>query len=131
MTEIKNRYTVHVKKVTEGKVEILASTSSEAEDVVDCMDDDDIEWGEQQWPVLRAELEQVGKPSLNVTMPEVIAFFNRAVEPQNPMLLPEPAVSRIKEFLPRFKAAWESFKGNASAKGLLSDQEEMKGIFRR
>lgn len=128
--EIKNRYTVHIKKVVNGTVEVMAATSSEAEDIVDCMDDDDIQWGEHQWPELRSELEQVGKPSLNVTVPEVIAFFNRAVDPCNPMLIPMPVVSRIKEFLPHFINAWEGFKGKSIAKGLLDEQEEMTRTFR-
>jgi len=129
LEEPKNVYTVHMVSKRKGKVEVEADTAETAIEMADCMDEEDINWSHEEWEEQRAELERRGRHSLRTVIPEVIAFMRSAVDPGNPMLIPDLAVNRLKEMLPHLEATYEEFYKTYEGKRLLDAQEHGRSPF--
>lgn len=70
-----NKYRVDIKSTREAVVYVEATSVEAAENMVDVMDDDDLNWTKESWPTVDISLEKQGKLTLKDVAPVVLAYL--------------------------------------------------------
>lgn len=118
MEKPKNQYEVRIVSQKTAVIWIEADSENEAQNQIDNMSGNDVNWDSEEWPEVDIELCRTGKWSLLLVVPKVLQYFRERIN-----------ADKVKPLHDGLEEAWAEFRNNYKATDMLRAQEEQYGPF--